>query len=117
MLQSCWLKSYIGHLSHNRFVFFISILTPGSIHFVVVILFILTWLPDRAVLNGKNVLSTLVMSTKKRHSSFLKKVFVFQKICFKIKVLKTFETLTDCHIKTCQSLKRRPFSKIPSTFF
>ena len=62
---------------------------------------------DRAVLNGNDVLSILVVSTKKRYSSFLKKVFVFQKICFKVKVLKTFETFTDCHIKTCRSLKRR----------
>ena len=30
-------------------------------------------------------------STKKRYSNFLKKVFVFQKTCFKFKVLKTFK--------------------------
>ena len=51
--------------------------------------------------------SILVVSTKKRYSSFLKKAFVFQKICFKVKVLKTFETFTDCHIKACLSLKRK----------
>ena len=28
-----------------------------------------------------------------------------------------FETFTDCHIKTCRSLKRRAILKIPSTFF
>ena len=55
---------------------------------------------------------------KKRYSSFLEKVFVFQKICFKVKVLKTFETFTDCrHIKTCRYLKRRAILKIPSTVF
>ena len=43
--------------------------------------------------------SILVISTKKRYSSFLKKVFVSQKIYFKIKVLKMFETFTDCYNK------------------
>ena len=47
----------------------------------------------------------------------LKKVFVFQKISLKVKVLKTFETFTDFRIKTCQSLKRRAILKIPSTVF
>ena len=45
-----------------------------------------------------------VHSTKKRYSSFLKKVFFFQKICFK--VLKQFKISSDCHIKTCRSFKR-----------
>ena len=45
-----------------------------------------------------------VLSTKIRPSSFLKKVFVFQKISFKVKLLKTFKFSTDCHIKTCRSL-------------
>ena len=68
--------------------------------FVVAILFVLTLASDR-VLNGNDVFSILVVSTKTRYSNFLKKLFVFQKICFKVKVLKTFETFTDCHIKTC----------------
>ena len=74
-------------------------------HFIITILFVLTLVSDR------------VVSTKKRYSSFLRKVFVFQKICFKAKVLKKFETFTDCHIKTCRSLKRRAILKIPSTVF
>ena len=53
------------------------------------------------------VISILVAATKKRFSSFLKKVSVLQEICFKVKELKTFETFTDCHIKTCWWLKRR----------
>ena len=61
--------------------------------------------------------SILVVSTKKRYSSFLKKVFVFQKICFKVKVLETFENVPDCHIKTCRSLEWRAILKIPSTVF
>ena len=39
------------------------------------------------VLYGNDALSILMLSTKKRDSSFLKKVLVFQKICFKTKVL------------------------------
>ena len=50
-------------------------------------------------MNRNDVLSISVVLTKKWYSSFLKKVFLFQKICFKVKVLKTFETFTDCHIK------------------
>ena len=49
--------------------------------------------------------------------SFLKKDFVFQKIRFKVKVLKTFKIATDCYIKTCRSLKRRVILKIPSIAF
>ena len=49
--------------------------------FLVTILFVLTLAFDRAVLNG-TVFPILVVSTKKRYSSFLEKVFVFQKLCF-----------------------------------
>ena len=42
-----------------------------------------------AVLYGNGALSILVLSTKKRYLSFLKKIFVFQKIFLKVKVLKT----------------------------
>ena len=61
--------------------------------------------------------SILVLSTKRRCSRFLKKVFVFQKICFKVKVWKSFKISTGCHIKTCRSLKRRAILKILSTVF
>ena len=44
--------------------------------------------------------SVLVFSTKKWFSNFLKKVFVFRKIFFKVKVLKALEIFSDCHIKT-----------------
>ena len=78
--------------------------------FVVAILFVLIMVSDRPVVNGNDVFSVSVVSTKKRYSSFSKKGFrfpenLFQKICFK--VLKSFETFTDCHIKTCRSFKRR----------
>ena len=48
---------------------------------------------------------------------FFENFFVFQKICFQVKVLKTFETFTDCRIKTCRYLKWRAILKIPSTVF
>ena len=72
---------------------------------------------------------------------FFKKVFVFQKICFKVnpveahdvvsydvstlkrrrvstgKVLKTFKISTGCLIKTYRSLKRRAILKSRSTVF
>ena len=57
------------------------------------------------------------MRTKKWYSSFLKKGFVFQENYFKVKVLETFHIFTDCHIKTCRSLKRTAILKIPSTVF
>ena len=61
---------------------------------------ILTLAFDMAVLYGNDSVSILVLSNKKRHSSYLKKIFTFQKICFK--VLKLFKISTDCHMKTCQ---------------
>ena len=49
------------------------------------------------VLYGNDAFSILVLSIKKPYSSFLEKAFVFQKICFKVIVLKTFKISTDCH--------------------
>ena len=70
-----------------------------------------------AVLNGNDAFSILVLSTKKRYSNLLKKAFGFQKVCFKAEVLRMFKGCTDCHIKTCWSLKRRAILKIPKTAF
>ena len=78
---------------------------------------VLTLAFDMAVLYGNDAFSILVLSTKKRYFSSLKKVFVFQKIFFKIRVLKSFKMSTDCHVKTCRSLKRRAILKIPITVF
>ena len=44
-------------------------------------------------------------------------VLVFEKTCFKVKDLKTFKISTDCHLKTCRSLKRRANLKISSAVF
>ena len=70
-----------------------------------------------AVLHGKGAFLILVFSTKKRYSSFLKMFVIAQKICFKVKVLKTLKIYTDCHIKTSRSLRRKAILKISSTFF
>ena len=59
----------------------------------------------------------LVLSTKKRYSCVLKRVCVFQKFFFKVKVMKKFKLSSDCRIKTCQSLKRRAILEIPSAVF
>ena len=59
------------------------------------------------ILYENDAFSILVLSTNKKYSRFLKKVFVFEKIGFKVKVLKTFRNSTDCHTKACRSLKRR----------
>ena len=85
--------------------------------FLFTILFLLTLVSDMAILYGNDAFSILVLSTKKPHSGFLKKVLVFQKIYFKVKATKTFTIPTDCHIKTCRSLKRRAISIIPNTVF
>ena len=61
------------------------------------ILFALTLASNMAVLYGNDAFSIVVLLTEKRFSSFLKKVFVFQKNCFKDKVLKTFKISADCH--------------------
>ena len=65
-----------------------------------------------AVLYGNDAFSILVLPPKKRYSSFLKKIFLLQKISFKVKVLKTFKIFTICDIKRGRSLKRRVILKI-----
>ena len=65
-----------------------------------------------AVLYGNDALSILALSTKKRFSSDLEKGFRFPENLFQVRVLETFKVSTDCHIKTCRSLKRRAFLKI-----
>ena len=67
--------------------------------------------------HGNVAFSILVYSAKKQYCSFLKNIFIFQKICFKVKVLETFKISSDCHIKTSRSLKRKVTLKILSTVF
>ena len=77
-----------------------------------------------AVFYGNDVFSILVpkngKKTKKLKNGdpfFFSKVFVFQRIYFKVKEMKTFKISTNYHIRTCRSLKRRAIGKIPSTVF
>ena len=55
-----------------------------QIHFLLPILFVLILVYNRVVLYGGSALSFVVLWTKKRYSSFLRKVLTFQKICFKV---------------------------------
>ena len=77
--------------------------------------FVLKLTCDRAVLHVAFLI--LVLSTEKQNPSFLKKVLAFQKICFKVRILKTFKITNGCHLKACQSLKRRAILKITCTVF
>ena len=72
-------------------------------------LFVLTLASDRADLYGNVAFLSLVLSIKKRYSSFLKKGFRFSEINFKIS--------SDCHTKTYRSFNRSAISKIFSTVF
>ena len=72
---------------------------------------------DRSDLYRNFALTIVVLSTKKLYPSFLKTVYVFQNICFKVKVLKMFKITSDWHIKTCRPLKWRANLKIPSIIF
>ena len=66
----------------------------------------------------QNMFSILALLTEKHYSSFLKLIFNFSKIWFKVEVLEMFKIFCDCHIKTCQFLKRIVILKIiPSTVF
>ena len=78
------------------------------VHFVLPIQFIGFW---QGSFFQNVVFSILVFSTKKRYSSFEKGFH------FSVQVSKMFKIFSDCHIKTCRSLKRRAFLKIPSTDF
>ena len=76
------------------------------------ILSVLTLALDIVVLYGNVAFFIAVLSTKKRYSSFPLKVFIFQKTCFKVKLMKTFKISNSCHLKICQSLKWRAISEI-----
>ena len=54
---------------------------------------------EKAVLHRNVALAILVLSAKKRYSSFLKRARVFQEICFKVKVLKALKFSSDYHMK------------------
>ena len=66
---------------------------------------------------GNVAFSILLRSPKKLYFSFLKQVFIFQKICFKVKVSKTFKISSDCHIKHIDLSNGRLFRKSLVPFF
>ena len=77
----------------------------------------LTLTTDMTLLYGNDAFSILLLLTKKGFSSYLSKLFVFQKMCFKVKVLKTFKISTDCHIKNVDLSNEGPFWKALVSFF
>ena len=81
------------------------------------ILYVLILASDMTNLYENDFFPILILSTKTRYFSYLKKCFVFLKICFKVEVLKTYNVSTDCHIKTCRSFKWSAILKIPITAF
>ena len=68
------------------------------VYFVLSIVFVLTLASVRAVLDENIAFSILVLSTKTGYSSFLKRAYFFQKIGFKVKILKTFKIFSHSHI-------------------
>ena len=88
-----------------------------KVHFVLLILFVLTLASDTAFLYRNVAFWILILSTKRLYSSVLKRACVFQKIHLKVKVLKTFKISSDCYIKIWRCLKRRAALKIRSIFF
>ena len=81
------------------------------------ILFVLTLASDKATFYRNVLFSISATSNKRQYSNFWKKAFIFQKICFRVKVMKTFKISFDFHVKTYRSLKRRTILKIPGTVF
>ena len=109
-----WNQLYKMFLNWNKIFKKNGVVTGETLFFISIAL---TLVSDRAVLYQNIAFPILGLSTKKQYSNVLKKLFIFQKICFKVKVLKMFKISSDCHIKTCRSLKRRPILEIPSAIF
>ena len=65
------------------------------------------------ILYGNVAFSILALSTQKWSSSFLKKVFFFQKICFKDKVLIMFKIPSNCDKKTMPISQREGYFENP----
>ena len=61
---------------------------------------LLTLAFDRVVLFGSFAFSIVVLSTKKRYSIFLRKVFVLKEICFRAKVMKMFKIFIEYFLLT-----------------
>ena len=96
-LRAPFLQNTSGRLLLKVVTAKLFVLCDRSIY-VPSILFVLTLPSDVAVLYGNVVLSILLLSAKKRYSSFLKKVS-FSKVN-----IENFKVSTRCHKKTCRSL-------------
>ena len=116
-IESTLYKRFLNKISRKIKQLLAKLRSLGQVHFPLTFLFVLTLASDIVVLYGNDAFSILVLSTRKQYPNSLKKVFVFQKIYFKVGVLKALKFSTDCHIKTCRSLERRAVQKIRSTLF
>ena len=67
--------------------------------------YILTLSSDTVVLYGNIAFSILLLSPRKQYSSFLIKLFLFQKTCFNFKAFKTLKISSCCRIKTYRFLR------------
>ena len=94
----CW---YIKSTLYNRFFNCKKNLQKNKVVAGKTLFFVLTLASEMAILYGNDAFSILLVSAKKRYSYFEKKVFIFQKIAFKVKVLKTLKISIYCHVKTC----------------
>ena len=94
---------------------FVLLIGPFCIHYPVCPINIVFW--QGRFFRKCFILASKVLSTKKRFSTFSKKVFIFQKKRFKVKALKAFKISSDCHLKPYRYLKRRVIFKIPITVF
>ena len=66
----------------------------------------------------ENVLFYIVLpSAEVRFFNLLKKLFVFQKMGFKVQEMKTFKLSCNCQIQIYQSLKRMDIFECPSSRF
>ena len=83
-----------------------------KVNFLLPILFVLTLVFTRAVWYRNVAFSIIVLSSKKRHSSFLKKDLFFQKTCLKAKVIRTLKIPSDYRVKICRSLERKAILKV-----
>ena len=83
-----------------------------QVYFVLPIQFVSTLTSDRANLYWNVEFSILVLSTKKRYPSFLKRAFVSQKIYSKVRVWKTITISSDYNIKAYWSLNQRAILKM-----
>ena len=102
---SCGLNSSSTYSSRNISYLSLRLVPRNYFHncrsiFVLLVLFVLTLVFDMVVSYANGAFSVIVLSTQKHCSSILKKFSVFQKICFKGKVIKPFKIYSK--IKMCR---------------